>query len=128
MRDDGYRNIDVPGWPQAVRIEWERETLSDPYSSPNEYLFQDAGFREADQARMDAWLAGEWELIGIRARATVYVPAEGVSFAVYEMESPGVWGVESDAGEELLSELFEEEKAQVIDAIRAMGAAVGEED
>lgn len=75
---------------------------------------------EKAEARMKAWRQGDWRYIGIRARATIYVPIGGNSFAVYTLSSPGLWGVESDSGD-YLDETFEEEKATLTDHLKTIG-------
>lgn len=118
-----FRCIDIGRWPQETRVEWERQILDDETGDPNDYLFQDEEYREQDQARLDAFNRGDWSFIGIRAKATVWVPIGGGSFAGYTLTSPGLWGTESDIGDDYMNEVFEDEKAALIDAMAEMGKA-----
>jgi hypothetical protein len=140
-----YSNYDNPKLPQRVRIEWSRVVVDDdnqprpdeaqdgfwPSENPD-----DAGYvgpmsseeftkhYERAKARMRAWENDEWNWIGVRARATIHVPIGGGSFTTYHLLSPGLWGVESDSGEEYLNEIFEDEKASLMAHLRSISEAV----
>lgn len=118
-----FQMLDNACWPQEPRIEWERVTLNDPVADPNDYLFQDPDYATEDQARLDAYQRGDWSFIGIRAKATVYVPIGGNSFATYELHSPGLWSIESDSDESYLASVYEDERAALRNALQAMGQA-----
>ena len=89
-------------------VTFEREILDDDTASPNDTLFQDEDYREEDQARLDAYNNGEWQFIGIRAIAHIQIIANGIG-ATFRLESPGLFGIEDDSGEEYLDEAFAEE-------------------
>lgn len=121
-----FKNFDMPSWPQAVRIDWRRLEIDDDTGNPGDYLFylfQSDEYREADQARLDARRRGDWSFIGIRAEATIYVPIGQGCFSAYTLTSPGVWGIESDSDESYFAEVYEDEKAQLIDALKLIGKA-----
>ena len=142
-----FRNIDLKG-PEKVRIMWAMETPRDDTSDrPDE---RDEGFwpsqnkdscgyvgecsddafaehhRKA-QERMDAWKNDEWEYVGVVAIARVWVPIGGGAYTTHEFRSPGLWGIESDAGD-YLKEVFEEEKAGLLDQLKTLGAALASGD
>jgi hypothetical protein len=133
-----FRNFDAPTAAQAVTITFERVTLPDetagrpdemdegfwPSRDPNAagYVLPenfDAEQARA-QARMKAFDAGEWEYVGVIARAHIAVPIGGGSFTTFQVESAGLWGVESDAGE-YLDSVFKEEKAALVRQLKALG-------
>lgn len=131
-----FRNIDAPTMPAQGRIDFEmvlaRDMTADTPDEKDEGFWPSLEDFEGDthafsvatiaaQARMAAWEADDWYYVGVMAKATVHVPIGGCSFAVYELESPGLWGVESDSGEAYFAEVFADEKAALLDAIRAMG-------
>jgi hypothetical protein len=141
-----YRNFDNSKLPQAVRIEWSRVVTDDHgnYDRPDENddgfwpsqdpkaagyvgdVSQDEFERMHDEAkaRMRAWEAGEWNYVGVQARATIFVPIGGNSFSTYELLSPGLWSIESDSGEEYLNSVFEDEKASLLADLRKIGEAI----
>lgn len=97
----------------GVYVQWQRIIEDDCDGNPRDYLFQDGDYYcEQDQARLDAWYRDEWHFIGIRARANVTIVKNSVGFS-FSLDSPGLWGIESDAGEDYLAEVFEEEKASL---------------
>ncbi len=118
MTTDQFRCIDIARWPQAVRFEFEREESHDDNATPLDWMDE-----TEDVERIAAWRNDEFTMIGIRAKVTVYVPIGGGSFSVFEMTSPGLWGIESDSGEDYLTEVFEDERAGLLDAMRQMGFA-----
>jgi hypothetical protein len=72
------------------------------------YLEQDcfAGDGEMDgPARIEAYERGEWHFIGIRAVATIWIQRDNYR-TNYTLESPGLWGIESDSDESYLKEVF----------------------
>jgi hypothetical protein len=113
-----FRNFDAPARAQAVTVMWEREECPDDTASPLDWMDE-----AEDAERIAAWRDGQFTMIGIRAKATLLVPLGQVCFATYELTSCGLWGIESDSGEEYLASVFEEEKAQLVDAIAEMGKA-----
>ena len=64
---------------------------------------------DEDHARLKAY-GRDWHCLGVRAKATVYIPAPGGDgFIIQTIESPGVWGIESDAEESYFEEIFRDE-------------------
>lgn len=74
---------------------------------------------ELAQERMNAWRNGEWEYIGVRAVADIKVPY-GRDWITTRIKSPGLWGIESDAGADYLAEVFEEEKATLFEMLASL--------
>jgi hypothetical protein len=149
-----FRNIDIKG-PQRVKFQWRRETPRDetsdrpderddgfwPSLNPEEAGYigdaepsdvdgaaQQARYDSALAAaekRMEAWENDEWEFVGVVAVAEVAIPIGGGSYALHTFRSPGVWGVESDAGD-YLDTLYVEQKAELLAQLRTLGAALGQ--
>lgn len=133
-----FRNFDAPKAPQAVRIEWERVLKDDDSADRPDQMQdgfwpsqdpEDAGYVEPDkfeeaqelaQTRMAEFDAGDWGYVGVIARAHIAVPIGGGSFCTYTLDSPGLWGVESDSPE-YLAEVFEEQKAELLEHLKTMG-------
>jgi protein involved in sex pheromone biosynthesis len=105
--------------PDGFYVQFERVDHLDEDASPNDYLFQDEDYREQDQARLDSWLAGDWSFIGIRAKAKCMIVRGGVGTLV-TLESPGLWGTESDSDPAYLESIYEDEKAELLAMIAAM--------
>ena len=70
------------------------------------------------QSRMDAFEAGDWGYVGVRARALCFLVRNNTG-TYFNLDSPGIWGVESDAGR-YLQELYAEQIDELKDMLAAM--------
>lgn len=125
--------------PQQVSIEWEMLTSPDEFAdAPDQnsdgfWPSRDpdaAGYVSPDrfdaeqakaEARMSGWKRGDWQYIGVQARATIMVPIGSNSFSTHTLTSGGLWGIESDCGD-YIAEVFEDEKAQLLTELATLGA------
>lgn len=112
-------HIDNATLPQEVRVEFGRVTLDDYEMSLSTV--------DLGQERIDEACAGKWHFIGIQAEATAYIPIGQGCFAVYTLTSPGVWGIESDLPPKDLDDMYNDEKKDLITALKAIGAAVAKQ-
>lgn len=75
---------------------------------PNECMFfipANPEHAEEDYHRAECLYTNQWCFLGIKAKALVYIINKyDRSAQVLELESPGIWGIESDSGEEYLTE------------------------
>lgn len=131
--------------PQQVRLDWSRLVTDDcEQPRPDEAMdgFWPSGTASEDgyigtddpkaleiawnnaDARMAAFENGDWTWVGVQARVRIMVPVGGTSFACYELTSPGLWSIESDSGEEYLSEVYENERATLEAHLRVIAAAL----
>jgi hypothetical protein len=107
---------------RTAEVEINMLTSFDQDASPLDYLFQDPDYRTQDQARLDAWRNGEWHFVGICARATLKVPY-GVNpqcWITSELLSPGLWGIESDSGDEYFLQVYQEEREILIGMLASL--------
>ena len=83
-----------------------------------------------DAERLAAFHRGDWWMIGIRARAIVTVgdvvighTSKGPCLRDFDFvaESSGLWGIESDSGDDYRAEMYEEQIAELADALHALG-------
>jgi hypothetical protein len=97
---------------RAPEIHFDMVIEHDPESDPKDYLFQDPLYCEQDEARFNAWRKGDWHFVGVRAKATIKFPygANSDSWTTAELLSPGLWGVESDSGDQYLREVYQDER------------------
>lgn len=86
----------------GVYVEFHRIVTDD------QNLFLDEAYREEDTKRYNAWLRGDWCYVGIQAEACISVVEDGTA-TLYSIKSAGLWGIESDAGEEYFAMVFKEE-------------------
>jgi hypothetical protein len=78
---------------------------------------------EQDYQRMESYNRGDWCMTGIKASVTLQIP-HGDGFISQTIESPGLWGVESDAGEDHLQEVFRDECSILASMLEAMSGIV----
>lgn len=65
---------------------------------------------DEDANRRETFHRGEWHYIGIRTKATIYLPDGDGSFKVETISSGGLWGVESDSDVSYLESIAKEER------------------
>lgn len=107
------------GKPDGFYVQFKREVIEDIEHGEPDWLFQDHAEGPAYQARLAAYRAGEWSFVGIRAIALCQVVKNGVGTFI-NLESPGLWGVESDAGEPYFNEIYRDEVNTLKDMIESM--------
>ena len=109
---DQFRMIDLtPGRRTMTVRAADLERIEEPDPHPDlSWLDPDANPANAEinAERLAAYRAGEWHCIGIRARATFLIGL-GHGGLIQAIESPGLWGIESDSDPEYLDQVFSEE-------------------
>lgn len=73
---------------------------------------------EQDYQRMEALNRGEWGYIGIIATAEIVLPGSNV---IQRISSGGLWGVESDAGDDYHKQVASEELGQLRTELTTIG-------
>ena len=96
------------------RSEFQRVVSEDPI--PDHSWLEQEGFED----RLAAYKRGEFHLVGVQAKVELRVPY-GADFICVSLSPPGVWGIESDAGEEYFDEVFKQECDVLADMITAIG-------
>lgn len=132
-----FQMIESPA-PQKLRIAWEMLTPADEspdvsWLEPDSGRYDDvadaeerARYEAADAERLADYGSG-WHMLGVIARARVFIPAGGTSFRVLTLESAGLWGIESDSGD-YLREVYVEQKAELMAELQTLGAALASGD
>ena len=84
----------------------------------------DASYLEQDgwSERLEEYRRGDFWYVGVYAEARIRfkTPQGGWTQGSY-VRTPGLWGIESDSGEEYLNEVGEEERAELNDMLAALG-------
>lgn len=100
--------------------------VEEPDPDPDlSYLDPDANpdYAQANAERLSAYHAGRWHCIGIKARATFLIGL-GEAAVMQTVESPGLWGIESDSDPGYLDEVFSEEKQVLRDMLAQLNVSV----
>ena len=90
----------------------------------NEFRYFNAGcgdpdYIEQDYKRHEAYNAGQWQMVGVRASINIIVED-----TIQTIQSAGLWGIESDSGDTYFAEVYAEECSQLTDILNAMGVEV----
>lgn len=96
---------------------FQRLTLIDNH--PDTSYLEQEGYEE----RLAAYRADDFHFVGIRARCIVFIP-HGKDKIIHEVESPGLWGIESDSDDDHMAEVFLEECQVLADMLTELGVKV----
>ena len=104
---------------RTTRVEIQMTIEHDLDADPNDYLSQDPAYCGEDQIRLDAWRNDEWHFVAIRAKARIAIPygTNPACIITTELRSPGLWGIESDAGDKYFERVFQDEREILIDML-----------
>lgn len=80
-------------------------------------------YGELDYERMMAYKMGHWYMVHVAAKVTVKIPF-GDGYILHTVESPGLWGVESDSDDDYVHEIFKEESRTLEQMLTKMGMEV----
>lgn len=94
---------------EAVEMVVEQDLDPDP-----SYLDQD-GFED----RRKAYYEMDFYFVGIRAVATIRIKD-----VIQTISSPGLWGIESDSGEEYFESVYADEKNVLHEMLAELGVKV----
>ena len=83
----------------------------------------DLKYIEEDYQRHEALNRGDFNHIGVRVAVELPIPF-GKDRILTRIESPGLWGIESDSGEDYLDSVFQEENEILADMLAELGVKV----
>jgi hypothetical protein len=90
-----------------------------PDDSPDTSYLEQEGFED----RLAQYRRGDFDYVGGRAAVELPIPY-GKDRILVKIESPGLWGVESDSDENYLDTIFQEEIDTLADMLSALGVKV----
>lgn len=97
------------------KSDFDRQTVADDCP--------DMSYLEQDAKRREQYRQGEFDYIGVRAAVELPIPY-GKDRIITRIESPGLWGIESDSGEDYFDSVFQEESAILADMLTELGVTV----
>lgn len=62
-------------------------------------------YAKQDKERLDAYNRGVWEMIGIRAVATIRIPVNDDTVKIQTIDSGGLFGIESDSDDSYIKDI-----------------------
>ena len=99
-----------------VHEEIVMETLPDP--CPDTSYLEQEGFEE----RLRQMRNGDFTFMGVRASCTVLIGIGHKGHVIAQrIDSPGIWGVETDSDPSHIEELYESERSILLAMLDAMG-------
>ena len=99
------------------KSDFDRQLVPD--DCPDTSYLEQAGFED----RLEQYQRREFDFIGVRAAVEVPIPY-GKDRILTRIESPGLWGIESDSGEDYFQSVFEEESTILADMLAELGVKV----
>jgi hypothetical protein len=138
-------NTEAPKLPQKLHITWQLVTEPDlssegpeerdeafwPSADPDHCAYVEPANFESAMAeakdRMERFQNGDWEYVGVLAAARLLIPIGGGSFRILDVQSAGLWGIESDCTD-YIREVFEDEKSSLLGELSKLGEALASGD
>lgn len=99
------------------KSDFDRQIVPDECPDPS-YLEQE-GFEDL----REQYRQGDFDFVGVRAAVELPIPY-GKDRILTRIESPGLWGIESDSGENYFDSVFQEESAVLADMLAELGVKV----
>ena len=99
------------------KSDFDRQLVPD--DCPDTSYLEQEGFED----RLAEYRRGEFDYVGVRAAVELPIPF-GKDRILTRIESPGLWGIESDSGEDYLDSVFQEESAILTDMLAELGVRV----
>ena len=81
---------------------------------------------EQDQARLESYYQGNWNMLGIRAIAKVSYSIGNGNRRLETLTSGGIWGVESDSDQDYFETLEQEELDNLKEHLETFGVDVSD--
>jgi len=97
--------------------EEDRQKIIDQYGSIWEACI---AYAERDKERLEAFNRDAWNMIGIRAIATIHIPINYNSTNLQTISSGGLWGIESDSDEKYLKDIGKEQVEELKGYLRTL--------
>ena len=87
---------------------------------PEQVPDNDADASHLEAKRLAQYRRGDFGFCGVRAVAEIEFPSSDGWVIVGRLESPGVWGIEDDSVRDYLAEVFEAEKAILLELFASL--------
>jgi len=80
---------------------------------------KDKKWAEHDTKRL-ANYGNDWAMMGIKVKAEIYIPKKSTppSWQIQEISSGGLWGIETDSGDDYINGIEKEEMEDLIDNLK----------
>jgi hypothetical protein len=99
------------------KSDFDRQIVPD--DCPDVSYLEQAGFED----RLAQYRQGAFDLVGVRASVELPIPY-GKDRILAKIESPGLWGIESDSDEDYFDSVFQEEADILADMLAELGVNI----
>jgi hypothetical protein len=97
--------------------DFDRQLVPD--DCPDTSYLEQEGFED----RLEQYRQGDFDYVGVRAVVALPIPF-GTDQILTKVKSPGLWGIESDSGEDYFDSVFQEESNILADMLTELGVKV----
>jgi len=91
-----------------------------PDECPDWSYLEQAEFED----RLQEFHDGDFCFVGVRASVEIKIPHGQGTVITHRITSPGLWGIESDSGEEYFRQVFQEESKVLASMLAELGVQV----
>ena len=99
------------------KSDFDRQIVPD--ECPDASYLEQEGFED----RLQQYRKSDFDYVGVRAAVELPIPF-GKDRILTRIESPGLWGIESDSGEDYFNSVFQEETDILADMLTELGVNV----
>lgn len=99
------------------KADFKRVVIAD--ADPDASFLEQEGFED----RLAEYRRGDFHFIAVRAQVELRIPAGPTGHSIVQVvQSPGLWGIESDSDVSYFEEVFQRECEVLTDMLKAMKA------
>ena len=107
----------------SVSKRFFTKSVIDDENPETSYLYQTKKDGVDFSERLAEYKRGDFSFVGIRASVCLDIPHGGYTI-IQVVESPGVWGVESDSDSDYITSLYDDECNVLVSMLETMGIEV----
>lgn len=112
---EGHYGIDGSGWVHVS--EEDIKEIVEKYGSVWNVCI---AYAKKDKERLDTYNKGIWGMIGIKAVATIHIPAGGDTVKIQTIDSGGLFGIASDSDDGDIQEIGRDQIDEVKNYLRIL--------
>jgi hypothetical protein len=94
--------------------------LQQDYTSKEVSAKENRMYQAQDKKRLEAYYNDEWHMTGVKAVAEIHIIKDNWT-EVINVDSFGLWGIESDSGEEYIKEVAQEQIEDLSETLAELG-------
>ena len=112
---EGHYGIDGSGW-----VHVSEEDIKEIVEKYGSIWNACTAYAKKDKERLDTYNRGVWEMIGIKAVATIHIPAGDNTVKIQTIDSGGLFGIASDSDDGDIQEIGRDQIDEVKNYLRIL--------